>query len=191
MTRTLLSSNNRKDSFTGQECSQYSIAFEKASVIYNLGAICSSIAALQNRYEAEGLRIAFNYFQASAGLFAFINENFLHAPSVDMSRDSIKTLTELMLAQAQECFLEKVTFVDKKMGNLASKLCAQLAFMYLNVLDGLCLESISGQFDRAWVELIRVFLNQLKVRLKVYFLLQSGIIIVIYSMKWITSMEYL
>jgi len=124
--------------------------------VYNLAATCSSIAALQNRFEAEGLRIAFNYFQASAGLFSFINENFLHAPSVDMSRDSIKTLTELALAQAQECFLEKVTVVEKKKGNLASKLCAQLAFMYLNVLDGLCLESISEQFEKTWVELVRV-----------------------------------
>lgn len=101
--------------------------------------------------------MAFNYFQASAGLFSFINENFLHAPSVDMSRDSIKTLTELALAQAQECFLEKVTVVEKKKGNLASKLSTQLSFMYMNVLDGLSLESISGQFEKAWLDLIRVF----------------------------------
>ena len=73
-----------------------------------------------------------------------------------MSRDSIKTLTELALAQAQECFLEKVTVVEKKKGNLTSKLCAQVSFMYVNVLDGLSLESISGQFEKAWLELIRV-----------------------------------
>ena len=156
-------SNRRKDSFTGAECSQFSAAFEKASVIYNLGATCSSIAALQNRFEAEGLRMAFNYFQAAAGLFSFINENFLHAPSVDMSRDSINTLTNLSLAQAQECFLEKVTLVEKKKGNLASKLCAQLAFMYVNVLDGFSLESISGQFEKAWIELIKVNLEYLTV----------------------------
>ena len=156
----IFNTNNRKDSFTGKECSQHSIAFEKASVIYNLGATCSSIAALQNRFEADGLRMAFNYFQASAGLFSFINENFLHAPSVDMSRDSIKTLTELALAQAQECFLEKVTVVEKKKGNLASKLCAQLAFMYVNVLDGFSLESVIGQFEKAWVDLIKVFLQK-------------------------------
>ena len=73
-----------------------------------------------------------------------------------MSRDSIKTLTELSLAQAQECFLERITTGEKKKGNLVSKLCSQLAFMYSNISDGFNLESVKGQFDKAWVELVKV-----------------------------------
>jgi hypothetical protein len=144
------------DAFTEREVSQHSIAFEKASIIFNLAATCSSIAALQIRHEAEGIKVAFNYFQAAAGLFSFINENFLHAPSVDMSRDSIKALTELTLAQGQECFIEKLVGTEKKKGALISKLCAQLSFMYANVLDGFLLESVKGQFEKAWVELVKV-----------------------------------
>lgn len=72
--------------------SQYSIAYEKACVIFNIAATCSSIAALQNRFDPNGLKVAFNYFQCAAGLFVYINENFLHAPSLDLSRDSIKVL---------------------------------------------------------------------------------------------------
>lgn len=108
-----------------------------------------------------------------------------------MSRDSIKTLTELALAQAQECFLEKVTVVEKKKGNLASKLCAQLSFMYMTVLDGFSLESISRQFEKTWLELIRVCFYGLKQRSKPNYLQVLPTIIDIYNMKWIINMVFL
>ncbi|KAI8818647.1 BRO1-like domain-containing protein [Fimicolochytrium jonesii] len=143
------------DAFTQKPISQYSIAYEKACTIFNIAATCSSIGALQNRFEASGLKMAFNYFQAAAGLFLYINDNFLHAPSVDLSRDSIKTLVDLMLGQAQECFMEKV-LLEKKKGALVAKLAAQASHVYQSVADGIMSESIRGQFDRAWVELVKV-----------------------------------
>jgi hypothetical protein len=146
----------RYDAFTKKEKTQYALAFEKASVIFNLAATCTAIAASQNRLEAEGLKIAFNYFQTASGLFLYISDNFLHAASVDMSRDCIKTLVELSLAQAQECFIEKLVLCEHKKGALISKLCAQLSFMYSNVSDGFSLESLKGQFEKAWVEMVKV-----------------------------------
>ncbi|KNC98241.1 uncharacterized protein SPPG_06641 [Spizellomyces punctatus DAOM BR117] len=143
------------DAFSQKPISQYSIAYEKACTIFNIAATCSSIGALQNRFEAAGLKMAFNYFQAAAGLFLYINDNFLHAPSLDLSRDSIKTLADLMLAQAQECFIEKV-IMEKKKGALVAKLAAQAAHVYQNVADGLANEAIRSQFDRAWIELVKV-----------------------------------
>ena len=79
----------------------------------------------------------------------------MHAPSVDLSRDSIKTLVELMLAQAQECMIEKMVF-EKKKGGLVAKLAAQTAHMYGNVLDGLTNDAVSSQFMKAWVDLVKV-----------------------------------
>ncbi|RKO91970.1 BRO1-like domain-containing protein [Blyttiomyces helicus] len=146
---------NWYDAFSKAPISQYSIAYEKACIIFNIGATCASIAALQNRFDAAGLKMAFNYFQAAAGMFTYINENFLHAPSVDLSRDSIKTLVEVMLAQAQECFIEKVV-MEKKKGALVAKLSAQAAHMYNNALDGMLNDAIRSQFDKAWVELVRL-----------------------------------
>ncbi|KAI9095615.1 BRO1-like domain-containing protein [Phlyctochytrium arcticum] len=143
------------DSFSQAAVSQYSIAYEKACTIFNIAATCSSIGALQNRFEAAGLKTAFNYLQAAAGLFLYINDNFLHAPSTDLSRDSIKTLSDLMLGQAQECFIEKVT-MEKKKGALVAKLAAQAAHVYQSVADGFSNEAIRAQFDRAWIELVRV-----------------------------------
>ncbi|KAJ1341162.1 hypothetical protein BSLG_004228 [Batrachochytrium salamandrivorans] len=149
---------NWYDAFTSKQVSQYSIAYEKASVIFNIGATCSSIGALQNRFEISGLKTAFNYFQAAAGLFQYINDNFLHPPSVDMSRDSVKCLSELMLGQAQECFIEKV-LVEKKRGALVAKLSAQVALIYSGVVDGFLALSLKGQFDKSWIDLIRIKSN--------------------------------
>ncbi|KAI8587570.1 BRO1-like domain-containing protein [Geranomyces variabilis] len=143
------------DAFSQKPTSQYSIAYEKASTIFNIAATCSSIGALQNRSEAEGLKLAFNYFQAAAGLFLYINDNFLHAPSLDLSRDSIKTLHDLMLAQAQECLIEN-TLLSKKEGALVSKLAAHASSVYQSVADGLSNETIKPQIDRAWIELTKV-----------------------------------
>ena len=97
----------RFDAFTHKPTSQYSLAYEKASIIFNISAVLSCHAAHQNRHEDVGLKTAYHSFQASAGMFTYINENFLHAPSTDLSRDTVKTLISIMLAQAQEVFLEK------------------------------------------------------------------------------------
>ena len=81
---------NRFDAFTHKPTSQYSLAYEKASIIFNISAVLSCHAANQNRSEDSGLKFAYHSFQASAGMFNYINENFLHAPSVDLSRDTVK-----------------------------------------------------------------------------------------------------
>ncbi|KAJ3108970.1 bck1-like resistance to osmotic shock [Phlyctochytrium planicorne] len=143
------------DAFSQKSISQYSIAYEKASIIFNIAATCAAYASLQNRFEPAGQKVAFNYLQAAAGLFQYINENFLHAPSVDLSRDSIKCLTDLMLAQAQEVFLEKV-IAEKKKGALVSKLAAQAAHFYLNAHEGLQAESVKNQFDKPWFEIVKI-----------------------------------
>jgi len=143
------------DAFSEEGVSQYSGAYEKACVIFNLGAILSAIAATQNRFEEEGRKIAYNYFQASAGLFQFINDNFLHAPSVDIQRESVKCLNKLMLASAQECFLEK-TISEKKKANLLSKIASYLAFTYSEIADDMDVVELREQFDDSWTSLVKV-----------------------------------
>ena len=98
----MYANRSRFDAFTHKPTSQYSLAYEKASIIFNISAVLSCHAALQNRSEDHGLKTAYHSFQASAGMFTYINENFLHAPSVDLSRETVKCLIQVMLAQAQE-----------------------------------------------------------------------------------------
>ncbi|KAE9984439.1 hypothetical protein EG328_008738 [Venturia inaequalis] len=138
------------DAFTHKPTSQFSLAYEKASIIFNISAVLSCHANHQNRHEDTGLKTAYHSFQASAGMFTYINENFLHAPSADLSRDTVKTLIQVMLAQAQEVFLEKQVADQKKVGLLA-KLASQGAYLYAQALEGVQLNVTSAIFERVWL----------------------------------------
>ncbi|KIW33095.1 uncharacterized protein PV07_04590 [Cladophialophora immunda] len=143
------------DAFTRASTSQYSLAFEKASVIFNIAAVLSCHAAAQNRSEDKDLKTAYHSFQASAGMFTYINENFLHAPSTDLNRDTIKTLINIVLGQAQEVFMEKQVRDGKKPALLA-KLAAQAQFLYSQAKEGLESDHSRGVFESSWLKLIQV-----------------------------------
>lgn len=140
---------DRYDAFTQKPTSQYSLAFEKASILFNISAVLSCHAANQNRADDTGLKTAFHSFQASAGMFTYINENFLHAPSTDLSRATVKALINVMLAQAQEIFLEKQTIDAKKAGVLA-KLASQAAWLYTQAAETVQEYVGKGFFEKVW-----------------------------------------
>ena len=112
----------RYDSLTGVPCTQKTVAFEKASVLFNIGGLYTQIGTRQDRssqvlqiYWAalpecavqEGLDAAVDNFLRAAGTFQFIIENFSHAPSSDLGPECLNTLVQMMLGQARECLLEK------------------------------------------------------------------------------------
>ena len=97
----------RYDSLTGVPSSQRTVAFEKASVLFNVGALYTQIGTRQDRSSAKGLDAAVDNFLRSAGTFQYILENFTNAPSMDLSPGSLEFLVHLMCAQARECLLEK------------------------------------------------------------------------------------
>ncbi|XP_006045205.2 LOW QUALITY PROTEIN: rhophilin-1 [Bubalus bubalis] len=94
------------DSLTGLPAQQRALAFEKGSVLFNIGALHTQIGARQNRSCPEGISRAVEAFQRAAGAFSLLRENFSHAPSPDMSPASLSMLEQLMRAQAQECVFE-------------------------------------------------------------------------------------
>lgn len=115
-------------------------------------------AANQNRFDETGLKTAYHSFQAAAGMFTYINENFLHAPSTDLSRDTVKTLIAIMLAQGQEVVLEKQIAGEKKVGLLA-KLASQAAYLYLQAVEGIQDNVTRGIFDKVWLQVAQVKAN--------------------------------
>ncbi|KAJ3568948.1 hypothetical protein NP233_g5369 [Leucocoprinus birnbaumii] len=144
-----------RDAFTNKLITQTSIAYEKASVLFQIAATHSAIAASQSRSDPEGVKRAFYYFRTSAGMLNYINENFLHAPSTDLSREVVKFLVDIILAQATEVFFEKCT--DEKKGNaLVSKIAAQAAYMYTTLSEDVKEFMGKGIFDRNWVTIIQV-----------------------------------
>lgn len=146
---------SRFDAFTHKPTSQYSLAYEKASIIFNISAVLSCHAANQTRSEDSGLKTAYHSFQASAGMFTYINENFLHAPSTDLSRDTVKTLIQIMLAQGQEVFLEKQIADGKKVGLLA-KLASQAGYLYAQAVEGTQENVNKAVFEKVWLLVVQV-----------------------------------
>ncbi|KAK4450037.1 vacuolar protein-sorting protein bro-1 [Podospora aff. communis PSN243] len=146
------------DAFTHKATSQHSLAFEKASIIFNISAVLSCNAANQTRSEESGLKTAYHSFQASAGMYTYINENFLHAPSSDLSRETVKTLIAIMLAQAQEVFLEKQITDQKKVGLLA-KLSSQAATLYAQAVEGVQENVNKAIFEKVWLLMVQAKYN--------------------------------
>jgi hypothetical protein len=143
------------DAFTNKLTTQTAIAYEKASVLFQIAATHSAIAASQNRSDPEGLKLAFYYFKTCAGMLTYINENFLHAPSTDLSREVIKFLVGVIMAQATEVFLEKC-IDEKKAPALVAKIASQAASMYTSLSEEVKDFMGKGIFDRNWITLIQV-----------------------------------
>lgn len=143
------------DAFTGKVTTQTSIAYEKASILFQIASTHSAIAAAQNRSSPDGLKKAFYYCRTCAGMLTYINENFLHAPSKDLSKEVIKFLVGLILAQATEVAWEKCV-EEKKPSTFVAKVASQAASMYTSLCEEV--KEFAGQnlLDRQWVTLIQV-----------------------------------
>nr|XP_033786238.1 programmed cell death 6-interacting protein isoform X2 [Geotrypetes seraphini] len=110
-----------------------SIGYEKSCVLFNAGALASQIASEQNLDNDEGLRTAAKFYQLASGAFCHIKDTVLSAlnrePTVDISPDTVGTLSLIMLAQAQEVFFLKATR-DKMKDGIIAKLANQAADYY-------------------------------------------------------------
>jgi hypothetical protein len=89
-------------------------------------------------------------------MFQYINDNFLHAPSEDLSRETVQMLSELMLTQAHECFLES-SIREKKKAGLIAKLASHATWAYGHLVDALndAIQRGAG-VDKSWVTICQV-----------------------------------
>ncbi|NXC18751.1 RHPN2 protein, partial [Corythaeola cristata] len=96
------------DSFTGVPVCQQNLSLEKASILFNIGALYTQIGTRCNRQTQAGLENAVDAFQRAAGVLSYLKETFTHTPSYDMSPAMLNVLVKMMLAQAQECVFEQI-----------------------------------------------------------------------------------
>ena len=146
---------------TGEQINQHSSAYEKANGIYNLAAILTCLAAQQDRNpgsatQIDALKRTFAFYEKAAGIFLYINDNFLHAPSLDLNRAFIQVCHGLCLAQAQEAFLLTV-LPNKQRGSLVIKLITYLVHQYDRVLQLMQHDAISSVIDKRWRLLAQFF----------------------------------
>jgi hypothetical protein len=96
-------SSTTKSSGKKEMIKQSSIAFEKACVLFNIACLYAGIAT--SSASLLDWKVAIAQFANSSGTFQYISDHFLHAPCDDLQVDLIKSMSKLMIAQAQECFL--------------------------------------------------------------------------------------
>ncbi|KAF2899834.1 hypothetical protein ILUMI_06351 [Ignelater luminosus] len=149
------------DSLTGVPSCQRTVAFEKACVLFNIGAIYTQIGTKQDRCTAKGLDSAVDSFLRAAGTFKYIHENFTNAPSMDLGPEMLEMLVQLMLAQARECLLEKLELQSRENRpidiwfDLAQE-AAQLSHCYENVHQLITHETVRDYVPYSWISLVQI-----------------------------------
>ncbi|XP_012257775.2 rhophilin-2 isoform X1 [Athalia rosae] len=149
------------DSLTGVPSCQRTVAFEKASVLFNAGALYTQLGARQDRKTARGLDQAVDSFLRAAGTFRYIHENFTNAPSMDLGPEMLEMLVQLMLAQARECLFEKLELQSRDSRDIDISLdlaqeAAQVAAVYADVHSLISREPVRDYVPESWVSLVMV-----------------------------------
>jgi programmed cell death 6-interacting protein len=113
---------------------QNNLTYELMNVLYNLAALYSQLAMSSNRGNTEGLKTASSYFSQAAGVLKHIRIEVLPElrmpnPPDDMDDATLESLTELLLAQSQECFWQKAVMDGYKDASIA-KLAARVSDLY-------------------------------------------------------------
>jgi len=88
----------RYDALTGVPSIQRTVAFEKASVLFNLAALHTQIGSKQDRQtSSDTADAAVDNFLRAAGTLRYIGEHFTHPPSFDLAPHTLDALTSLFL----------------------------------------------------------------------------------------------
>nr|XP_057929507.1 rhophilin-1 [Doryrhamphus excisus] len=148
------------DSLTGVPSCQRALAFEKGSVVFNIGALYTQIGARQDRSAASGIDRAIEAFQRAAGTFHYLKENFSNAPSLDMSGPSLCMLVRLMAAQLQECVFER-TLLTAQDTHFTSLLClaqeaARVSDCYVLVQQAVSQPLMKDYVPFSWASMVQV-----------------------------------
>uniref|UniRef100_A0AAR2LF66 Rhophilin, Rho GTPase binding protein 1 n=1 Tax=Pygocentrus nattereri TaxID=42514 RepID=A0AAR2LF66_PYGNA len=129
------------DSLTGVPSFQRALAFEKGSVLFNIGALYTQIGARQDRSTMPGIHNAIDAFQRAAGAFLYLQENFSHAPSLDMSSPALSMLVRLMVAQVKKCLYTSKSSVSD---------------VYSLVLQAMSVPLLKDYVPFSWISVVQV-----------------------------------
>jgi len=112
-----------------------SVEYEKACVLFNIGAMYSFVGTKENLDNPDDIKNACIYFQRAAGIFSYLKDELhgsLKCPvPPDMLPNSLDFLIKIMLAQAQECFWKKAVLGKMKNGTIM-KLAKAASNLYVD-----------------------------------------------------------
>ncbi|KAM8945993.1 rhophilin-2 [Pelodytes ibericus] len=148
------------DSFTGVPVSQPNLSLEKASVLFNIGALYTQIGTRCNRQTQAGLEEAIKAFQRAAGVLSYLKETFTHTPSYDMSPAMLGALIKMILAEAHECYFEKMILsgIQNNFCTLAkvAQEAAKVSQVHMRVFNAMSQAPIKENVPYSWSVMVQV-----------------------------------
>ncbi|KAL5629503.1 hypothetical protein BROUX41_001109 [Berkeleyomyces rouxiae] len=110
------------------------LKYELLNVLYNLAALYCHLADSTSRGTAEGIKTAASYFTQAAGVLSHMRTQILPGlrmsdPPEDMDDVTLEALSQLCLAEAQECSWQKAVTDGYKDG-IISKLSIRVSDLY-------------------------------------------------------------
>ncbi|KAJ5069972.1 pcd6 interacting protein-related [Anaeramoeba ignava] len=141
------------DAFKNKIFASTEIEFEKASILFNIGALSNSKGLLENIDSEDGMKQALQNFQFSAGIFSYIKNELLNklpkGITNDFSLNSIEMIISLMLAQAQECIVKKAIKSEMK-PTITKKLAFQTSLYYEKSIQFLKSSPINNSVEKSF-----------------------------------------
>ncbi|KAI7860663.1 BRO1-like domain-containing protein [Circinella umbellata] len=129
--------NNSNGGSRGKPVSLSNLNYEKACILFDIGALYTQLGCNGSRISTEGIRKSCNFFQNAAGCFKYIEKEILSdfraTPPIDLCVDAMQTFIALSLAQAQECIWQKAVMEHMKHGTIA-RLAIKVADFYETIL---------------------------------------------------------
>jgi hypothetical protein len=133
------------------------IQYEKAAVMFNIGAIYSQLGTTQSLWSHDGLKRAAKYFQLAAGAFLHARDNLVPRfkakldASSDLSDLTLSAASDLMLAQSIECYYLKAED-DNTSSPVTSQIAAQCSDYYDSAYKSSKLNNSLGKqrFPKSW-----------------------------------------
>ncbi|KAJ2725156.1 pH-response regulator protein palA/rim20 [Coemansia sp. D1744] len=148
------------NSFTSDtEVSCQDLYFERASVLFNIGAAYSQLGCREGHSDMDSLNRAFNYFQQAAGTFGYLQRKIVGECrtqlTTDMSAYMLTALENLMLCQAQECVWHRSALSRMKDANIA-RIATHVAELYEQAMQSASQGSLTGTIPNGWVDHLKV-----------------------------------
>ncbi|UXI19587.1 histone H4 transcription factor-like [Sarcoptes scabiei] len=108
--------------------------FELACILYNIGALHSELGSTDQRQTAEEMKISCTHFQCAVWAFQHLIDDTKLFRSSDISNDLLQFFVKILLAQAQECILEK-SMLDNRKPLTVAKVTVQVVEYYKNAMS--------------------------------------------------------
>ncbi|KAJ1849201.1 pH-response regulator protein palA/rim20, partial [Coemansia sp. RSA 2708] len=148
------------NSFTpDSETSSQDLYFERASVLFNVGAVYSQLGCRESHGDKDSLNRAFNYFQQAAGVFGHLQQKIVGECrtqlTTDMSTYMLATLENLMLCQAQECVWHRSVLTRMKDVNIA-RIATHVAELYEQTTQTASQGSLASTIPNGWIDHLKV-----------------------------------